>query len=75
MAGGVVFQSLVLADGQAHLSYLDPESRGPHGLVINTAVMDLDVLGPELAEVTDAFLQLLSAWEGKQRESRRGAGP
>lgn len=75
MAGGVVFQSLVLADGQAHLTYLDPDSQSPHGLRIETAVMNLDSLEAELAEVVDAMLQLLGAWEGLQREALRQAKP
>jgi hypothetical protein len=55
---------------QVQVSYSDPSGRGPHGFKICTCVIVLSAdLEAELAEVSDAALQLVTAWEGLQREA------
>lgn len=67
---GFALQSIVCEDRRVQVSYTDPEARGPHGVEVRTAVINVDgALEAELAELTDAALQLVTAWLGLMRES------
>jgi hypothetical protein len=63
-------QSILVEDGRFQVSYIDPDSRSPHGVEVHTPVIILSpALDAEMAELTDAALQLVTAWGGLMRES------
>lgn len=66
---GFVLHSILLEGPQVQVSYHDSDAKGPSGFEIRTPVMVIDSrLQAELAEVSDAALQLVTAWAGLMRE-------
>lgn len=75
MAPGFVLHSVLCEGPTVQVSYSDPAGRGPHGFKIGTCVITLSpALEHEMAELTDAALQLVTAWEGLMREGLAAGG-
>lgn len=66
----IVLQSIVVDEGRVQVSYFDPAGVGPEGVDMRVAVINTHsgAYDAEMAEITDAALQLVTAWEGRRRE-------